>query len=156
MTKHKPKSIIDFINCVFGEKTPWEGLTETDRKAFSVFMMNRWISMHPDYVGVINYLQQFNLTEMAPKEAYRLYCDLLPKQKFWSKYIKAKKTKGDKFSPKLIELLVSNEGWSIAEAEENLSMILKHPAVGNESLMGYLQAYGISEKDAKKSYGIKL
>lgn len=148
----KTKSIFDFLKCVFQEKTPWEKLTEPDRKAFSPYMMNRWISMHPDYIGIVNYLQQYNIEGMKPREAYKLYCDMLPPVKFWSKYIKSKADKSDAINKNLIDFIAEQEQWSKSEAKENLEFILSKPE-GNNLINKYLQAFGISEKEAALKYG---
>ena len=100
--KLKTKSIFDFLNCLFVSKTKWDDLSELDKKAFSPYMINRFISMHPDFVGVVNYLQQYTISGMNPREVYKLYLDFLPKQKFFSKYIKSSAEKSNKLSDDLI------------------------------------------------------
>lgn len=150
----KTKSIFDFLKCVFQEKTPWEELTESDRKAFSPYMMNRWISMHPDYIGIVNFLQQYTIEGMKPREVYKLYCDILPPVKFWSKYIKAKTTKADKVNKNLVEFVATQEQWSRAESRDNLAFIMARGPEGHQLLIDYLDAFGISQKDASLKYNL--
>jgi hypothetical protein len=151
--KLKTKGIFDFLNCLFVTKTKWNDLSELDKKAFSPYMINRFISMHPDYISVVNYLQKYNMSGMNPREVYKLYLDLLPKQKFFAKYIKAKNDDSEKFAPKLIELLSKQEQWSQDETVENLNFITSTKG-GNEILKDYLKLYGISSDEAKKVYKI--
>lgn len=152
----KTKSIIDFINCVFMQKTPWEDLSEQDKKAFSPFMMHRWISMSPDYLELMNYLQQYTTGILQPREIYKVFCGVLPKRKFWSKYIKSKKEKDTKISPALVQFLAINEHWSKDEAYDNLLTIGVDTKEGSAMLNEYLACYGIPEKDRIKKYKIKL
>lgn len=149
----KTKSIFDFLNCLFQSKTKWNDLSESDKKAFSPYMINRFISMHPDFVGVVNYLQQYTISGMQPKEVYKLYLDLLPRQKFFAKYIKSKKEENDKIPSNLIEFVAKQEQWSTDEAFDNLSFILSSNS-GNEILREYLRMFGITAEEAKKVYKI--
>ena len=152
-TKLKTKSIFDFLNCLFMTKTKWDDLSELDKKAFSPYMINRFISMHPDYVGVVNYLQQYTISGMNPREVYKLYLDLLPKQKFFAKYIKAKNDDSEKLAPKLIEFIAEQEQWSTDESKENILFILSMPT-GNQLIKEYLKMFGIGSDEAKKVYKI--
>ena len=150
----KTKSIFDFLNCLFVTKTKWNDLSEMDKKAFSPYMINRFISMHPDYIGIVNYLQQYTISGMNPREVYKMYLDLLPKQKFFSKYIKASGDKEGKISEELIGLVSKQERWSTDESYANLSFILSQPN-GSSTIKTYLKMFGIDDKDAGKKYGIK-
>ena len=152
-TKLKTKSIFDFLNCLFMTKTKWDDLSELDKKAFSPYMINRFISMHPDYVGVVNYLQQYTISVMNPREVYKLYLDLLPNQKFFAKYIKAKNDDSEKLAPKLIEFIAEQEQWSTDESKENILFILSMPT-GNQLIKEYLKMFGIGSDEAKKVYKI--
>jgi hypothetical protein len=149
----KTKSIFDFLNCLFEHKTKWDELSESDKKAFSPYIINKFISMHQDFVGIVNYLQQYNMSGMRPKEVYKLYLDLLPRQKFFSKYIKSKKETNEKISENLVGFLSKQEKWSTDEAFDNISFLLSTNG-GNEILVQYLNMFGITREDAKKVYKI--
>lgn len=150
----KTKSIFDFLQCLFVSKTSWEDLSDQDKKAFSPYMINRFISMHPDYVQLVNYFQQFNIGEMKPREVYRMYLDILPRGKFYAKYIKSSKDTDTKISSSLIEFIAKTENWSKHEAEDNLSYLIDFPA-GIESIKQHLKNYGISDSEIAKTYKIK-
>jgi len=153
MSIEKPKTIFQLLSCLFEKKVPWNKLTDADKKAFSVYMINRFISMDVDYIGIVNQLQQYNMNGMDARESYKVYFDLLPKKKFWSKYIKAKKDKDDKVSSKLIDFMTDQEDWSKSEAKDNISYLLKS-SDGVDILKEYLTAYGFDKKDYK-SFGLK-
>lgn len=145
----KERSIFDNINDVFYNKTSWEEYSETDRKKFSPFMMNRWISMNPDYISIINYLQRYTVGILDNREVYKLLKDLLPKIKFFTKYIKADKSEDEKISTTLIEFLCSNFNWGREEALQNLKFL------NSDILSEYLKQYGYSDEDIKKQFKLK-
>lgn len=149
----KAKSIFELLNCIFEKKTRWEDLSEMDQKQFSPYMINRFISMDPSYIETVNYLQQYTLTAMRPREVYKLYLDLLPKKKFWSKYIKSKDEGDARISKRLLEFVAQQEQWSTTETYENLLFILESEN-GISNIKGYLKLYGISEGEAHKVYGV--
>lgn len=149
----KGKTIFDLLGCLFENKTKWDDLSEIDRKQFSPYMINRFISMDPNYVETVNYLQQYTMNGMRPKDVYNLYYDLLPKKKFWAKYIKSKAEGDEKISRNLIEFLAQQEKWSTDESYDNLSFILASDN-GVQIIKDYLKLYGISETEAIKVYGV--
>lgn len=83
----KAKTLFDHINQVTQHKKKdyWTSLSEADKKTFSVYMVNKFLSMNVEYVELINEIQTYNL---QPKQLYDVLMDLLPKKKVWSKYIK--------------------------------------------------------------------
>lgn len=152
---NKTKSIFDFINCLFQHKIPWEDLSESDKKNFNPYMINRLISMHPDYITTVNYLQQYTVDGMSPREVYKLYFDILPKTKFWSKYIKSSTNKDEKINESLINFIATQEHWSKDETYENLLYIFNLGNDGINLLFNYLEMFGISKKDAVNIYKLK-
>lgn len=150
----KSKSIFDFLNCLFYTKTKWDDLSELDKKAFNPYMINRFISMDMDYVGIVNYLQQYTITGMAPREVYKLYLDFLPKRKFFAKYIKSATEKSEKVSKNLLEFISRQENWSEDETYENLLYMLSTPS-GVSAIKQYLKMFGFTDAEISKNYGIK-
>lgn len=139
----KAKTLFDHIKDLFTKKQTWEDLSETDKKSFSVFMVNRFLSMDSDYAGIINYVQSFS-TVLSPEMTYKLYVDILPKQNgFFKKYIKSKKHKS--YSDELIKLLCNHLQCSSSEIEEYLIML---PTL--DSLEPTLKLYGLGSKEINK------
>ena len=54
------------------------------------WMINRFLSMDPDYCEVVNVVQK-NTWQMKGEYLYNLYKDLIPKQYKYLKYIKSTK-----------------------------------------------------------------
>lgn len=143
------RRIFDFVNEVFYHKTPWNNYPDSEKKIFSPFIINRLISMSPDYIELINYLQQYTIGLLDRREVYKLLVDLLPKSKFFSKYIKADKDDENKVSEKLIQFLCEKFHWNEQETVYNLKLIK------NEDLIEYLKEYGYSEKEIKQQFKLK-
>ena len=147
----KEKTLFDFIDDVTIKKTKWEDISQSDRKKFSVYMINRFLSMNMDYTETINYLQQYTLGTLTPEYSYKLYSNILPKKKSWSKYIK-NSGKEDKYNPELIEFLAKKLQWSLKETRQNLKLILKFDTF---SLKEFLLKYGFNDKQIEKLINTK-
>ena len=86
----KKKSLFDHINQITTVQNPnyWDEISDEDKKSWSNYMVNRFLSMKPEWIELVNELQKYNL---KPKELYKLYTNVLPKGKQWLKYTKGKK-----------------------------------------------------------------
>jgi len=129
------------------EKKPWDQLTETDKKAFSPFMINRWLSMSMDYVELVAMLQKYTMTVLDKEMVYRLYLELLPKQKIYLKYIK-KETSKD-YQDGLVELLKDYYLISRKDAIQYLDIYFSTVDRKNE-LKELIAKFGKTEKEIKK------
>ena len=134
-------TIFDWINEILVDKKPWDSFVETDQKAFSPFIINRWLSMDEEFIEVVNYFQKYAVGTLEPREVYKWYSDFLPKGKRFNKYIKSKKDK--KYDSELINVLVTYLECSKLEAKENLSYISK------EEVNQILEKYGFDPKKIK-------
>ena len=134
-------TIIDWINQVLVHKKSWDSFSESDQKSFNTFIINRWLSMDPEFVEVVNYFQKYSIGTLESREVYKWYSDFLPKGKRFNKYIKGKKDK--KYDPELINIMCEYFQCSKTEVKENLSLISK------EELKEILQKYGTDPKQIK-------
>jgi hypothetical protein len=141
MAEKKGASIFDFIEGVTSKKTTWNKWNETDQKAFSPFIVNRWLSMRQDLVEIINELQTYTIGVLRPQETYRLYYDLLPTNKVFAKYVKGKKE--DKFSDKLISQVAEHYQVSRLEATEYVELM------DQDQCTRLLNLYGYTDKEIK-------
>jgi len=80
-------SIFDILNHITYHKTKWEDLTEEEKAAVNPYMLHRFISMKQEYLDIVNLIQKYQ--NLPAKAIYKFYCDVLPKQKTYFKYIKA-------------------------------------------------------------------
>ena len=138
----KAKTIFQHLSGIKEKKQSWESLSEMDKKSFSPFIINRWLSMNMDLLPVINELQQYTIGTLKPKDVYKLYLDFLPKKKTFDKYIKGKKA--DKYNKEMLGYLSQWYGVSQSEVKQYLEIL------SNDQVVDILMKYGKTKKEAKK------
>ena len=141
-TSVKAKSIFDHLSGIKEKKVAWESLSEMDKKSFSPFIINRWLSMNLDLLPIINILQKYTIGTLKEREVYKLYLDFLPKEKTFDKYIKGKKE--GKYNKELLEYLSKWYGVSQREVSDYLELLPK------DEVITILTKYGLTDKEAKK------
>jgi hypothetical protein len=140
----KTATIFDHLAGITYKKTPWESLSEADRKSFSPYLINRWLSMNEDLIEYVDAFQQYTIGPLSVREVYKLYLDLLPKQRFRFKYIKGKKVA--KYNNDLVKLLAEHFELSKAEATQYVEILCEQAP---EVLYDIVYKYGKTEKEIK-------
>ena len=138
----KPATIFDHLANLTHKKVSWDKLNEVDQKSFSPYIINRWLSMNPDYIELVDMLQQYTIGLLDKKHVYQLYYELLPKVKTFSKYIKGKK--GNKYQPELVKFICDRFWVNKQEASDYLELLPK------EELVSELKRYGNDDADIKR------
>lgn len=75
------------LNYISYEKKPYTSLTESEKKSINIYMLNRYLSMEPKYLEIVNEVQ--SLKNLESKDIYNIYLRILPKEKKFFKYIKS-------------------------------------------------------------------
>jgi hypothetical protein len=145
--ENKSKSLFDHLNGITSLKTKWENLSEADRKTFSPYMINRFLSMNSGLTELVDELQKYTINVLSPREVYKLYSDLLPKEKSFFKYIKG--SKEEKYPDKLVDLVSRYYECSNKEAVEYIDILIKKDEL-KAQLISILKAYGLDDKEIKK------
>ena len=143
-----PKTIFDFLGDLTQHKTKWDSINESDRKGYSNFMINRWISMKMEYLPVVAETQKLTMA-VAPEFSYRFYLDFLPKEKMYVKYVSSKTEKIPEMQS-LISFLCKKFNMSEREIEENLDLLLEDETI----ITDYLKRFGYNDKDVQKIFKI--
>jgi len=88
----------DHIKNLHTKKRRWEDFNDEEKKSFNVFIINKGLSMNPNYLGIVNMVQNFTgLNQIISlKEVFNIYFNLLPNNFRYYKWIKGEKTKKDK------------------------------------------------------------
>ena len=88
----------DHIKNLHTKKRRWEDFNDEEKKSFNVFIINKGLSMNPNYLGIVNMVQNFTgLNQIiSPKEVFNIYFNLLPSNFRFYKWIKGEKTKKDR------------------------------------------------------------
>lgn len=142
------KKLFDHLNAITAEQDPkyFDKLTEEDLKSWSNFMINRFLSMKPEWVELIASL--LPLTQiLEPKEMYKLYISVLPKGKQYLKYTKGKSE--DKYEQFIVDLLKKEYDCSENQAIEYLE-VLYSSREGREYLKYVCEKYGVDKKQITK------
>lgn len=142
------KKLFDHINAITSEQDPkyFDKLTEEDLKSWSNFMINRFLSMKPDWVELVATLLPLTQT-LQPKEMYKLYISLIPKGKHYLKYIKGKAE--DKYEDFLIELMKKDYLCSERQALDYIE-VLYASREGREHMKYICEKYGVDKKQITK------
>ena len=142
----KKKSLFDHVNQITSVQNSnyWEDISDEDKKTWSNYMVNRFLSMKSDWIELVNEVQKYPL---EPKELYKVYTSILPKKKQWLRYIK-----GDKKMdyPKWVyEIVAKDMQVSMREAVSAVEMYdMSHG--GQAELGDILLKYGTEEKEVRK------
>ena len=142
------KKLFDHLNAITAEQDPkyFDKLSEEDLKSWSNFMINRFLSMKPEWVELIATLLPLTQT-LQPKEMYKLYISVIPKGKYFLKYIKGKGE--DKYEEFLVELIKKDFQCSEKEANEYIE-VLYSTREGRENIKYICEKYGTDKKQITK------
>ena len=110
-------NIFDHIKNITTNKGPYLG-----DEGWNNWMINRYLSMDPDYCEVVNLVQK-NTWQMKGEYLYNLYKDLIPQQYKFLKYIKASK-KSD-YNKDDVDAVKQYFEVSEKQAKESLEMLPK-------------------------------
>ena len=146
MSKVKRKNLFDHINAITSQQHPnyWDDISNEDKKSWSNYMVNRFLSMKMDWVELVNEVQKYQL---KPKELYKVYTDILPKKRQWLKYIKGDKEM--KYPKWVYEIVAKHLQCSLREASDAID-VYELSAGGQSELADILLKYGIEEKEVRK------
>ena len=131
-------SIFDWIKCINNTKPPVESFTDKDWEVWNSYMIHRFMSQNPDFIEVVNYVQ-----ELPPQEKamiYNVYKEFIPKNNKWNKYIKSKTKEPNK---ELIEHLRDHLKCSSREAKESISLL------DTTQIIRILSNRGLNNKEIK-------
>lgn len=133
------KNIFDWLKCINTTKPPVESFSDKDWEVWNSYMVHRFISMNPDYIEIVNYVQDFPPQEK--RMIYSIYREFIPKNNKWNKYIKSKVKQPNK------DLVINIKNYfqcSVKEAKEYIN-ILDSTDVGR-----ILSSIGLEKKEIKQ------
>ena len=142
----KAKSLFDHIEQITDHQKPnyWNDISDEDKKSWSNYMVNRFLSMKVDWIDIVNEVQKYNL---EPEIMYKLYTNIFPKGRQWLKYIKGDKKM--KYPKWVYEIIAKDMQVSIKQAVSAVE-ILEMTAGGQSEIADVLFKYGTEEKEVRK------
>lgn len=138
----KAKTIFEHLSGIKEKKVNWDSLSDMDKKSFSPFIINRWLSMNMHHIDLINELQKYTIGQLSPRDVYKLYLDVLPKKKTFDKYVKAKGK--SKYNENVLDYLSTYFEVSKREVKDYLEMLSK------DEVIQIISKFGIDKKEIKK------
>jgi len=138
------KTLFDHIKAITSEQNPnyWDTLEEEDKKTWSNFMIHRFLSMNSEWIDLLSEIQPLTQT-LEPKQLYLVMIGLLPKGKYYLKYVKGKGV--GKYEKWLVDLIKQDYQCSSNQAEEYVE-ILYSTKEGREHIKYTCERYGIEKK----------
>lgn len=140
------KSLFDHIKQITDVQNPnyWDDISDEDKKSWSNYMVNRFLSMKMDWIDIVNEVQKYDL---EPEIVYKLYTNIFPKGKRWLKYIKGDKKM--KYPKWVYEIVSKHLQCSMREASDAVEMYdISHG--GQSELIDILMKYGKTEQECRK------
>ena len=137
----KSKSLFDHLNQITKVQNQqyWDNLTESDKKTWSNYMINRFLSMKMEWTDFVNEIQKLKLDS---NQLYVVYSNTLPKGKQFLKYIKKKKQTN--YSKQVIQKLSEYFQISQIESEDYLNLLSK------KQIRELVSKYGYTDKELKQ------
>jgi len=140
-SKAKTFTIFDFLKAIIDTKPNWETFSPEQCKIFQPYLINRFLSMNPKYIDIVNYIQGLNIQDS--KKLYEVYCFMIPQSKnTYSAYIKSNVKKTS--SPEVLQHVSEYFKCSTVEASEYIQL------TDEKWLENILVSKGIDEKQVKK------
>ncbi|CAB4143304.1 Bacteriophage clamp loader A subunit [uncultured Caudovirales phage] len=142
------KKLFDHLIALTAEQDPYyfNKLTEEDKKSWSNFMINRFLSMKPEWVELIASIQPLTQT-LEPEQMYKLYINILPKGRQYLKYTKGKSE--DKYEQFLVELIKKEYDCSERQAIEYIE-VLYSTREGRENIQYICERYAVPKREIAK------
>ena len=134
-------NLFSWIDELFAGKRDWDSFSDADKKKFSPFIINRWLSMDKDFLPFVNYFQKYTIEVMPHKAVYQFYCSLLPKKKTYLKYMSGKK---ERTNESVVPFIMKYFEISKYQAAEYYDLMSK------EELILLVKKFGKSDKEIKK------
>jgi hypothetical protein len=143
----KRKGVFDYLNQItkHQKKGFWESLSDEDKKGWSTFLVNRFLSMRSDFLPIVNEVQKYNL---KPEMIYKTYMDIIPKGNYYLRYIKGKKKKNMDYPNWMINIVSNDLQVSKREAYDAIEMYMLTEA-GQQELSELIQKFGVDKKQLK-------
>ncbi len=131
------KTLFEHINAIYQDqrKDYFQKLDDGEKRTYSNYMVNRFLSMNIHQLPLVNEIQKYNL---PPDIHYLFFATTIPRGKQYNKYVKAAKE-------------TKYEEWLVI-------LVAKHYCVSQDEAIGYLDIYYDTNKDALRelceNYGV--
>ena len=139
------KTLFDHINEIYQsqKKNYFSTLDDGEKRTYSAYMVNRFLSMNIHQLPLVNEIQKYTL----PNEThYLFFASTIPRGKQYNKYVKA--VKETKYEEWLVDLVAKHYCVSQVEAITYLEIYYRDD---KPALRELCEKYGIDNKILKKA-----
>jgi hypothetical protein len=142
--KQKCKSLFDHLKQVttYQNEDYWSTLNDADKKTWSSYMINRFLSMTPEYTETVNDVQHLAAL-LSNEHYYRVLIAVIPQRPVFSPYIKGKK---EKYPADVLKFLATHYGCSTREIRDVL------PLLSTDDIRFIYRKYGIEVKEKELTH----
>ena len=111
----------DHIKNLHTKQRSWGDFSDEEKKSFNIFIINKALSMNPNYLNIVNMVQRYTNNLLDPKEVFNLYFNLLPNKFRFYKWIKGTKDK----NKEKYQILAQHFKCSSREAKDYMKLLNK-------------------------------
>ena len=111
----------DHIKNLHTKQRSWDDFNDEEKKSFNIFIINKALSMNPNYLDIVNMVQRYTNNMLNPKEVFNLYFNLLPNKFRFYKWIKGTKDK----NKEKYQILAQHFKCSSREAKDYIELLNK-------------------------------
>ena len=111
----------DHIKNLHTKQRSWDDFNDEEKKSFNIFIINKALSMNPNYLNIVNMVQRYTNNLLDPKEVFNLYFNLLPNKFRFYKWIKGTKDK----NKEKYQILAQHFKCSSREAKDYMKLLNK-------------------------------
>ena len=111
----------DHIKNLHTKQRSWDDFNDEEKKSFNIFIINKALSMNPNYLNIVNMVQRYTNNLLDPKEVFNLYFNLLPNKFRFYKWIKGTKDK----NKEKYQILAQHFKCSSREAKDYMELLDK-------------------------------
>ena len=131
----------DHIKNLHTKQRSWDDFNDEEKKSFNIFIINKALSMNPNYLDIVNMVQRYTNNMLNPKEVFNLYFNLLPNKFRFYKWIKGTKDK----NKEKYQILAQHFKCSSREAKDYMELLDK------KEVNKILKLYKNDNKTSKKT-----
>ena len=111
----------DHIKNLHTKQRTWDDFNDEEKKSFNIYIINKALSMNPNYLDIVNMVQRYTNNMLNPKEVFNLYYNLLPNKFRFYKWIKGTKDK----NKEKYQILAQHFKCSSREAKDYMELLDK-------------------------------
>ena len=132
-------NLFNWLEQITVKKQPTASFTEIQWGSFNSFMIHKYLSMQPEYIELVNYIQR--IPPENKREIYSVYREMIPKKKVFLKFIARTKRKSN---IEVEHYIAKYFECSLGEAEEYIDILRAN------GVRGILSEMGMDEKEVTK------